>query len=132
MRAAIDRVDVVGERIDLLVVTIVVLDGHFNGKRIGDLLKIDRFVVEHAAALVQVLDEFSDAATVVKLVRLLSLFTLILDRDANAFVEKSFFAQALRKFFKTEFSRVEDFGVRLESNLCAALTSLAGLLQTLR
>src|SRR6185369_397098 len=131
MRATIDRVDVVGERIYLLVVTIVVLNGHFDRERVSNLLKIDWLVVQDAAALVQVFDELSDTATIVKLVRLLSLFALIFDRDPNSFVEKSFFAQALRKFFKTEFRSVEDFGVRLEGNLGAAFTSLAGLLQAL-
>jgi len=42
-----------------------------------------------------VLHEFSNAATIVKLVRLLRLFAFVFDRDANAFVEKGFFPQTL-------------------------------------
>ena len=96
MCAAIDRVDVVGERIDLLVVAIVVLDGYFDRKRIADLLEINRLVVQHALILVQVLHEFGNAAAIVKLVRLFRFFPFIANRDANALVEKSFFAQPFR------------------------------------
>src|SRR5687768_10792831 len=86
--------------------------------------------MQNVAALIQVLHELRDAAAVVELVRLLRLFALVLDRDANAFVEKRFFAQSLGQFFETEFSRIENLRVRFESNLRTALSRLARLLQT--
>ena len=57
------------------------------------------------------------------------LFALILDRDANAFIEKSLFAQAFGQFVETELDRVEDLRVRFKSDLGAPLFCLARLLQ---
>jgi len=51
--------------------------------------------VQDRLVLVEVLDEFGDAAAIVELVRLLRLFALVVDRDADTFIEKSLFAQAL-------------------------------------
>ena len=45
MRAAVYRVDVVGKRVDLLVVAVVVLDGDFDGEIVTLALEVDRLVV---------------------------------------------------------------------------------------
>ena len=88
--------------------------------------------MQRRLVLVQMLDELGDAALVVKLVRALRLFAFILDRDANAFVQKGLFAQALGKFVKTKNGVIKNLRVRLEGDLRAALPRLAGLLQTAR
>ena len=44
--AAVYGVDVVGERVDLLVVAVVVLNGHFDRQGIAFLLKVERLVVK--------------------------------------------------------------------------------------
>ena len=95
VRSAVYRVDVVGERIDLLVVAVVVLNRNFNRQSIAFLLKVERLVVKRSLVLIKMFDKLGDAAFVVKLVRALRLFAFIFDRDANALVEKSFFSQAL-------------------------------------
>ena len=61
------------------------------------------------------LDELGDAALVIKLVRLLRLFTLVLDRDANAFVEKRLFAQPLGQLVETEIgvSKIVESGLKV-------------------
>jgi hypothetical protein len=51
--------------------------------------------VQYALVFVEVLNKLSDTAAVVELVRLLRLFTLVLDRNANAFIEKGLLAQTL-------------------------------------
>src|SRR5205807_7402011 len=94
-----------------------------------DLFKVDRFVMQDGLILVQMFDEFGNAAAIIKLVRFLCLFTLVLDRDPNAFVKKSFFAQTLREFIETELNGVKDFCVGPEGNLCSPLFSLASLLE---
>ena len=95
MRSAVDRVDVVRERKDLFVVAVVVLHRHLDRKVVSDHLEIERLVVQRALVLVEVLDEFGDAAFVVKLVRLFGFFALVLDENANALVEKRLFAKTL-------------------------------------
>ena len=72
------------------------MDRDFDRKCVGNFLEIDWLVVQHALVLVEVLDEFGDAAPIVELVRLLRFFAFVFDRDANTFIEKSFFAQAFR------------------------------------
>ena len=94
MGAAIDRVDVVGEGIDLLVIAIVVLDRYFDRKRVADLLKIDRLVVQHILVFVEVLHELGNAAAIIKLVRTFRFLAFVMNGDTDALVEKSLFAQA--------------------------------------
>jgi hypothetical protein len=88
VRTAVDRVDVIRERIDLLVVAVVVLDCDLDRKIFTFLLEIDRLIVQRRLVLVQVLNELRNAALVVKLMRTLRLLTLVFDRDPNAFVKK--------------------------------------------
>src|ERR1041385_4954720 len=129
MRAPIDRVDIIREGINLLVITVVVLNSDFDRERVTNLLKVDWLVVQHGFVLVQVLHELSDTAAIVKLVRLLVLFPLIFDRYPDAFVEKSFFAQALGKFVEAELGRIKNLRVRFESDLGSAFAGLPGLLE---
>jgi hypothetical protein len=67
MRAAVDRVDVVGEGEDGLGVGVVVLqrDLHHHAVALG--LHVDGLLVQHLLALVEVLDELGDAAGVLEL-----------------------------------------------------------------
>ena len=73
--------------------------------------------------------KLSDAALVVKLMRALGFFAFILDRDADALVEKGLFSEPLRKFVKAINGMVKDLGVRFERDLRATPPGLAGLLQ---
>jgi hypothetical protein len=122
--AAVDRVDVVGERIDLLVVAIVVLNGHFDRERVGFLFEVERLVVKRRLVLVQVFDKFRDTAFVVKLVRAFGIFPLILDRDPDALVEKRLFSESLGKLVETENCVIENLAVWFERDLRAAFSVL--------
>ncbi len=98
MRAAIDGVDVVGEAEDVLAVAVVVLEGDFHGERaaVGQLplsFEVDRLVVQHSFAAVQVLDELGDAAAVMKLVRLDRVHALVGQGDPQALVQERQLAQ---------------------------------------
>src|SRR5687768_16748414 len=126
MRPAIHRVDVVGKRIDLLVVTIVVLNGYFYCQNIALLFEIDRLVMENALVLIEVLNKFGDTAAIVELMRAFGIFPLVANGDANTFIKESFFPQSLGKFVEAEFSVIEDSSVRLESDLCSPFAGLAG------
>src|SRR5262245_42089836 len=103
MRAAIHGVDIVGERKHLFVISIVVLNRNFNaqivaGSAIASLLEVHWLRMKRVLVLVQVLDEFGNAAFVIKFVLLLFIGAFISDRDPDALVQKGFFAQALRQF----------------------------------
>jgi hypothetical protein len=76
-----------------------------------------------------VLDELGDAPLVVELVSALLLLALVPYGDANSLIEKSLLAQTLGEFVKAEDGLGEDFRVRFESYLGAALSGLSGLLQ---
>ena len=68
VRAALVRVDVVGESENLFLIAVVVLHGDFKIDPFLDALKVDNFVVEWGLVLVEVLDERNDPAGVVKIV----------------------------------------------------------------
>ena len=57
--------------------------------------------MQRALVFVQMFYEFRDPAFVIKLVRFFGLFALVLDEDANAFVQKGLFAKPLGKLFET-------------------------------
>ena len=67
MRAAIDGVDVVGKAENLLVVAVVVLNRDFDCHAVALGFHVDRLVVQYVLAVVQMLDEFCDAAGVMEL-----------------------------------------------------------------
>ena len=100
MRAAVDRVDVVGEGEDGLGVGVVVLQRDLHGHAVALGLHVDRLVVQHLLALVQVLDELGDAAGVLELC-VLGLAglgvggALVGERDLDALVQEGELAQAL-------------------------------------
>src|SRR5262249_26262496 len=97
MGTAVDRVDVVGKREDFLVVAVVVLDRNLDREVLltSRFVEIDRLGMQNILVLVEMLDEFCDAAEVEKLMSLLSLGALIGNRDLDTLVEKGLLAQPL-------------------------------------
>src|SRR5215213_10286421 len=75
------------------------------------------------------LDELGDAAAVVELVRTLGLLALVLDGDADAFVQERLLAEALGEFVKAELRDLENLRIRLEGDFRATAAGLAGHLQ---
>ncbi len=134
MRAAIDGIDVVGEAEDRLGVAVVVLQRDLHGDAVALGFHVDRLVVQHALAAVQMLDELGDAAVVLELGALglagLGIGgALVGERDEQALVEEGQLAQALRQRVVVVLGDGEDFSVGQEVDLGAALLGGAGLLQ---
>ena len=57
MRSAFVRVDIVGEREDLLLISVVVLHRDLKIDAFANTLEIDNLVVQRGLVLVQMLDE---------------------------------------------------------------------------
>ena len=130
MRAAVDRVDVVGEAEHRLGVAVVVLQRNFHRDAVALGFHVDGLVMQHLLAAVQMLDELRDAAGVLEVLRACAspVFAiggaLVGERDLQALVQEGEFAQPLRQRVVVEFGNGEDALVRQEVDLGAAL--LAG------
>ena len=125
MRAAIDRVDVVGKAEHRLGVAVVVLHCDFNFNVVALRFHHDRLLVQHRLAAIEMLDELRDAAGVAELSapRLASLSirgALIGQRDFESFVQEGKFAQSLSQRVIVVFGRREDGFVGQKVDLGAA------------
>ena len=95
MRAAVHGVDRVGERKNIFRVAVVVLQRDFDFDRVPLAFHVDRGIVQHLLAFVQVLDEFGDAARETELGRFVA--ALVGERDFQALVQERELAQPLRQ-----------------------------------
>src|SRR5437764_7599652 len=75
------------------------------------------------------LNELGNPAAVVKLVRAFGFHTLVLNRDADAFVQKGLLTQAFRKLIEAEFRDVENLGIRQEGYFSTPAAGLTRHLQ---
>ena len=76
--------------------------------------------MQRTLVFVQMLDELGNAALVIKLVRLFALVPLVLDEDADAFVQERLFAKPLGELFKAVIGRLENARIGPERDLCTA------------
>src|SRR5213075_1635340 len=96
VRAPLDRVDVVGEREDRLLVGVVPLHRDLDLALVAALaLEVDEVAVDRILRLVDVRDEVLDDALVVELDRL-TVSALVDDLDVQTLCEERGLAQALR------------------------------------
>ena len=105
VRAALVRVDVVGERVDRLGVAVVPLQRDLGVDAVLVAAHVDRLLVHRRLVLVQVRDERDDAAFVVELVAL--AVALVVERDEDAAVQERQLAQPLREDVEAEDRRLE-------------------------
>ena len=103
--AAIDGVDVVGKGKNILRITVVVLERELHVDVVAVAFRVDRRGVKHFLVFVEVLDEFGDAAVVMKLA--LFVAALILEADGQPFIQERHFAQALGQRIEVEFDRLK-------------------------
>src|SRR6266498_835857 len=135
MRSAVNRVDVVGEAENAFGISVVVLQANLHGDAIALGFHVDRLVIQNLFAAVQVLNEFGNSAVVFELCRFgfASLgvsCALIGERDQQAFVEESQFAQALRQGVVVIFSTPgEDGLVWQKADFGSPLLARSSLLQ---
>src|SRR5690242_3710031 len=101
MRSAINSVDVVGETEDTLGVTVVVLQRYFDFDLVSLSFHQDRLVVQDGLAAIEMLYKLRNSTCITELgtlrvpgFRVHS--SLIGERDLQALVQESQFAQALR------------------------------------
>ena len=124
VRAALDRVDVVGEGEDRFVVGLGVLHRDLDDDIVLLALEIDHVRVHRRLVAVEVLDKLQDAAVVFE--HLHAAGGLLLERDLRAAVEEGELAQAGGKDVPLEAALVrEDRHVRHEGDLRAGLGGFA-------
>jgi len=111
VRAALVRVDVVGEREDRLLVGAVPLHRDLDVPLVGLALEEDDLLAERLLVLVEVGDEVLDAALEVEL-DLLAAGALVGERDRQAACEVGGLTQALLEDVELVVERLEDLGVR--------------------
>ena len=113
MRAALAGVDVVGERVDRLLVGGVPLHRDLGGAFLALAGEEDDLAVDGVLVLVQVGDEVLDPALVLELGGV-ALAALVDDRDPQSAREEGGLAQALLERVEVEVERLEDVRVRKE------------------
>ena len=122
MHAALGRVDVVGERQDIFLIAVVILERQFCERIALHAAHVDDVIVQRLFLLVEPRDEFADTALVAHRVAalalglFLALKALILDGDAKARVQKCLLAHAGVQRFVGVFELFEHLGVGLERN----------------
>ena len=121
MGSAIDGMDVVGEGQDRLGEPIVVLERHFDAGRVDHALDVDRALVEHVAATVEVPHEARDPSLEVEV--LLAVGALVAQADPESLVQVRRLAQPGGDQVPAEVEGVEDLGVGHEegSRTCAPI-----------
>ena len=112
VRAAVDRVDVVGEGEHRLGESVVVLKGDLDAGGADQALDVDRPRVEHVAAPVQVPHEAGDAALEVEV--LLGVDPLVSQADPEALVQVRRLAKPGADRLPAEVERLEDLRIGLE------------------
>ena len=121
-RAAVGRVDVVGEGEDVLGVRVVVLEGDLDGRAALAPLDVDRPGVEDFLVPVQVPDERLEAALEVE--RALAIVPLVDERDPDALRQVGGLAQALADQLERVLGRLEHLGIGEEARRRAATGAL--------
>src|SRR5919201_4191577 len=110
MRAAFDRVDVIGEREDRLLIGVVPLHRDLDLTLVAFALEVDEAAVDRILGLVDVRDEVLDATLVVELDGL-AVSALVDQFDVQPAREKRGFTQALRDRPRLDVELLEDLGI---------------------
>ena len=132
VRAALFRVDVVDEGVDILLVTVVVLHGDLDDSCVLDAVEVDGLGVQHFFLAVEVLDERADAALEVERLTADRLDALVVQADRDAVVEEGELAQAMAQRLVAVRRDREDLRVRHEVDARTRLRRRADDCQRLR
>ena len=122
MRAAIDGIDVVREAENRLRIRVVVLQPDLHVDAVAVVFHVDRLVVQHLLAAIEMLDELRDAAVVLEVgmlgfARLRIGRALVGQRDQQSLIQERQFAQPLRQRVVVVFGRGENAAIGQEVNL---------------
>lgn len=133
MRAAVNRIDVVGKGEDRLGVRVVILQRNLHDDVALLGLHVDGLLMEHLLALVEQLDELRDTAGVLVDLRLRLAFgidlALVGQRDLDALVQERELAQTIGECVEVVLGDGEDGLVGQEVDLGAAALGGAHLAQ---
>ena len=119
VRPALDGIDVVGERIHVLGIALVPLQGDVDRRAVLLAAQIYDFVQRRLGAS-EVFDERRDSAFVEEVMAFIG-FALVYDRDVEARIQKGEFAQPPRQDIEAELLIAEDLLIRQEDDPGAAL-----------
>ena len=122
VRAAVNGVDGVGEGKNIFAVGVVILQGDFNFSVALFPFHVDRRIVKSGFAAIEVLDEFGNAAGEAELGGFFGAF--VVERDLQALVEESVFAEASGKSVVAKDGFFEDAGIGVECDLGAGFARL--------
>ena len=128
VRAALGRVDVVGERVHELRVAVVPLQRDLGVDALALASHVDDVLVHLHLVRVEEGHELADAAAV-EVLGALAFASFVLEDDVDAGVEEGELAQPLRERVVAELAGLEDLAVRLERDLGAAPLGRAGDLE---
>ena len=129
MRAAVALGNVVGEAEDVLLVGVIPLHGHFHGDAVFPVELEVEYLIERGLAPVEVGDEGTETAFVLK--DILVAGALVLQVDAHAGVQEAQLAQPLRQDVVVELDIGEGLGRRPEVNRGAGAVRGAHRIQRL-
>ena len=115
MRSALLGVDVVCERDDVFVISVVILHGDFNRYRVEFLFKIKN-VAYGFFVFVKVFHVFDDTAVILQFVARFSALSLILENDFKPLVEERKIAQCASYGVVIEFRRFKNFRIGFKSD----------------
>ena len=133
MRAAVHRIDVIGEAEHLVGVTIVVLQRNLHGQSaIGDFalaLDINRLFVQNLLRAIEMLNKLGNAAFVQKLIRPNRILPLVSKNNPEALIQEGELTQPLGQRVVVKLGNFHDGGVRFERDLSARLLGAAHFAQ---
>ena len=133
MGAPVDRIDIVREAEHRLRIPVVVLQPDLHGHAAALGFHVNRLIVQHLFAAIQMLDELRDAAVVFE-VRVLGLArlrvgrALVSQRDQQSLVKEREFAQALSQGVVVIFCRSKNAAIGEEVDFGPAPLGRARLL----
>ena len=127
VRAAIHRINRVREGKNIFRVAVVILQRDFHFHLVALAFDIDRRIVQHLLAAVEVLDEFRDTSGKAELRGFVA--ALIGKRDLQTLIEERELAQPLRQQVVAIDCGTEDLRVGVKRDLRARLARLPRLFQ---
>src|SRR5919108_6686105 len=127
MRAAFDRIDIVGEGKNIFRVAVIPLHSDFDVNVVFFTFKVDNAWMHGGFGPIQMFDERQEPALVEKLMFLLA--SLVFNGNLEAAVQERQFTQPLRKNIETEFHRFENLRVGFKGDSRPTLFGLADLLK---
>ena len=112
MRAALLRVDVVDEAVNILLIAVIVLHGNLDDGIVLDPVEVNRLLIDRLLLAVEMGDKGADAAVKVERLAALRFAPLIRKGDGDAVVEERQFAQTVFQCLEAVRGDGKNLGIR--------------------